>query len=274
MLLYEDGRFGSDKFFCFFALNYINRFCNASSGNWFIKEFNKGGPQNLNELKENIKNGDLRFVNRLTYFNKRIKGSTSYWFQKRNEVYTWINHHIEKGNGPPLFFITLTCAEYYWTDLIKLLQERLKLAKSDSLKNCYVGSPKLTQILNDYSIVVQEFFQLRFQAWMNSCGKEIFGIEHWWGWFKFTPGRGQIHIHFLAIRKNQNILKLCHNTLKQQDGKKKRDQLLADWCQQQFGLTATVNDNFDNIVIPSSQSPCSLQLFDVPYDTDLLHQDT
>ena len=105
-----------------------------------------------------------------------------------------------------MFFITLTCAEYYWYDVIRLLRERLKLAKSDMEKHCYVGSPKLTQILNDYTIVVQEYFQLRFHAWMNSCGKNIFGIEHWWGRFEFTPGRGQIHIHFLAIRKNQNIL--------------------------------------------------------------------
>jgi hypothetical protein len=42
MLYYEDGRFTKDKFFCFFALNYIIRQRNASSGNWFIKDFSIG----------------------------------------------------------------------------------------------------------------------------------------------------------------------------------------------------------------------------------------
>ena len=93
---------------------------------------------------------------------------------------------------------------------------------------------------------------------MNTCGKNIFGIKHWWGRFEFTPGQGQIHIHFLAIRKKQNVLRLCHEILKQQDGKKKRDQFLAEWCQQHFGLTATVDDGFDSIDIPSNESPCRI----------------
>ena len=273
MLLYEDGRFTRDKFFCFFALNYIIRYRNASSGNWFIKDFNKGGPKNLEELKETIRKGDLRFVNRLTYYNKRVKGSTSYWYQKRNEVYTWINHHIEKGHGPPLFFITLTCAEYYWHDVIRLLRQRMQLAKDDNITECYVGSPKLSQILNDYSIVIQEYFQLRFDTWMETCGKRIFGIKHWWGRFEFTPGRGQIHIHFLAIRKDHTILKLCYNMLKQKKGTTSRDTCLATWAHEHFGLTATVPTHFENINTSPNNSPCMIRLSDLPYEQISLQDD-
>jgi hypothetical protein len=50
LIHYKDGRFTKDKFFCFFALNYITRQRNASSGNWFIKDFNKGGPKTLQDL--------------------------------------------------------------------------------------------------------------------------------------------------------------------------------------------------------------------------------
>ena len=103
--------------------------------------------------------------------------------------------------------------------------------------------------------------------------EKIFGIAHWWGRFEFTPGRGQIHIHFLAIRKNQNILRLCHDILKQQHGKQQRDQLLADWCQQHFGLTATVQDEFDSMTIQSNESPCRIRLSDIPYDEETLSQD-
>ena len=113
MLRYQDGRFQKDNFFCFFALNYITRHRNAGSSNWFIKNFNQGGPETLDDLKECIKNGDTKFVNRLTYFNQHVKGSTSFWHQKRAELYTWINHHVEEGNGPPMFFITLSCFEHH-----------------------------------------------------------------------------------------------------------------------------------------------------------------
>ena len=50
LLRYEDGRFATDNFFVFFALNYITRHRNSKSGNWFIKEFNEGGPDTLQEL--------------------------------------------------------------------------------------------------------------------------------------------------------------------------------------------------------------------------------
>ena len=86
LLLYKDGRFAKDKFFNFFATDYITRHRNASSGNWFIKDFNEGGPETLDELKKAIEEGDSRFVSRLTYFSKNVKGSSPFWFQKRSEL--------------------------------------------------------------------------------------------------------------------------------------------------------------------------------------------
>jgi Helitron helicase-like domain at N-terminus len=272
LLQYEDGRFSKDKFFCFYALNYITRNRNASSGNWFIKEFNKGGPENLEELKECIKNGDLEFVNRLTYFNKRVKGSTSFWFQKRAEVYSWINHHVEAGNGPPTFFITLSCAEYYWPDIIRLLRERMQMA-GDDFEQCYSGSSHLSRILNDYSIVVQEYFQHRVELWLESVGTRVFGIKHHWGKFEFTPGRGQIHIHLLAIPFDHNIYRLCHEDLKQQDGKKRRNERLAKWASEFFGLTANVDEGFEDRIVGNDDSPCSIRFTDIGTLPEAIHQD-
>ena len=42
MTYYFDGRFTKDKFFVFFALNYITRSRNSTSGRWFIKNMNSG----------------------------------------------------------------------------------------------------------------------------------------------------------------------------------------------------------------------------------------
>jgi Helitron helicase-like domain at N-terminus len=255
LLFYEDGRFATDKYFTFYAQNYITRHRNAKSGGWFIKGFNKNGPQNLAELKASIRSGDVQFINRLMYYNKHVTGSNPYWFQKRNEVYSWVNHHVEAGHGPPNLFITLSCAEYYWPDILRLIQKRMEVANDVRSKVCYRGSPRLTEIINDYTVIVQEFFQVRFELWMKHFGEPIFGIKHYWGRYEFAPGRGQIHIHLLAIRKDQNIFKLCHGDLKGPGGKEKRDLRLAQWASQQFGLTASVDDGFQERSIAPEDSP-------------------
>ena len=76
MLYYEDGRFARDKIFCFFAMNYIIRHRNSSSGQYFVKTFHTNCPDTLEDLQEQIQKGNTSFVNSLTYYNKRIKGST------------------------------------------------------------------------------------------------------------------------------------------------------------------------------------------------------
>ena len=201
---HKDGRFQNDKFFCFYALNYITRHRNASSGSWFVREFSKGCPENLEDLKSQIEAGNTSFINRITHCNQNIKGSTPYWHKKRSELYNWINYHVQEGNGPPMFFITLSCAEHHWPDIIALVKERMEIAGENS-DMCHVGSPKLSSILNAHTLVVQEHFQKRVNLWLKTVGRIVFGIKHHWGRFEFAPGRGQIHVHLLAISSDNSI---------------------------------------------------------------------
>jgi hypothetical protein len=243
-------------------MNYITRHRNSKSGGFFVKSFSKGCPQSLEELQQQIRKGNLSFINSLTYYNKRIKGSNSYWRSKRAELYTWINHHVEKGNGVPMFFITLSCAEYYWHDIIRLLKQKLELAGKDS-SNCYVGSTKMTTILNEYSSVIQEYFQKKVQIWLDTVGKQIFGIKHYWVRYEFAPGRGQIHAHLLAISKDQAIYQLCHQDLKLINGNQKRAERLADFVQQHYDMTATVDDNYNEITIEEGRQSLKMRFMDI-----------
>lgn len=220
----------------------------------------KGCPETLPELKETIRRGDTSFVNRLNYFNRSIKGSSPYWFSKRQELYTWINHHVEKGEGAPNFFITLSCCEHYWADIITLLKERLECAGDDP-NECYPGSPKMGQILNDYAIVVQEYFQKRVEIWLETVGKKVLDIAHYWIRYEFAPGRGQIHAHLLAIVKDKTFLRLLHH--EKQVSKEKRDKRLAEWAEKTMGLTASFSDNYQHKDIIPDQSPCTLRFMDV-----------
>ena len=272
LLLYKDGRFARDKFFGFFAMNYIMRQRNASSGKFFIDKFHSDCPDTLEELQESIQRGESKFVNSLTYYNKRIKGSSAYWFQKRSEVYTWINYHVEQGNGAPMFFITLSCAEYAWPDLIQLLKERMALA-GENPEQCYVGSPKMSRIVNEYSIVIQEYFQKRVEHWLDTVGKDVFGIKHHWVRYEFAPGRGQIHAHMLAISDDQTIYDMCHIELQRENGEDIRAQHLSEWARKKFGLTASVDEDFDDIDETTEPSSVQIRFMDIPDDKESIRID-
>ena len=59
---------------------------------------------------------------------------------------------------------------------------------SNGITSSYFGSPKLPKLLNEYSIVVQEFFQKRVTTWFETVGKTVFGINHFWIRYEFAPG--------------------------------------------------------------------------------------
>jgi hypothetical protein len=92
---------------------------------------------------------------------------------------------------------TLSCAEYHWKDIERLLNNRRSIA----------GEPPLTldsitekvKAVNDYYIVIQEYFQARVTDFLKNYAKQVFGIEHYFARFEFAKSRGQINVHILAV---------------------------------------------------------------------------
>ena len=145
------------------------------SGGFFVDGFFQEGPKTLKQIQAEIASGNTRWIERLCYYSGQIAGSPGYWRAKRAEVYTWINHHIEAGDGPPNFFITLSCAEYLWSDIKRLINERLTIAglNGPELETSFV------QIVNDYTLIVQEYFQERVKIWLSTIGAKVFHIKHY-----------------------------------------------------------------------------------------------
>src|SRR5687767_7291009 len=112
--------------------------------------FFKDGPKTLAELQSEIADENTQWLERLCYYSHKVYGSPGYWQAKRAEVYTWINHHIEACHGPPNFFITISCAEYMWPDIKRLIREQFEIAGLDipDLDKSFV------QIVNDYTLIV------------------------------------------------------------------------------------------------------------------------
>jgi hypothetical protein len=53
--------------------------------------------------------------------------------------------------------MTLSCAKYFWLDLKKLLEHNIYITEGVKV-DLDVNLNKLHQALNDYTIIVQDFF--------------------------------------------------------------------------------------------------------------------
>lgn len=254
---YFDGRFAQDKMWCFFALNYANRRKNSTAGSYFVKNFYKNGPKSLSQLQNDLEKGDFEWIDRIQYYSHKVKGSSGYWRFKRSEVYSWINHHVNVGNGPPSLFITLSCAEYYWPDIKRLLNERLSIAGVDTSDQ---STRQFFQNTNDYTLVVQEYFQQRVSLWLQTVGKQVFKINHHWLRYEFAPGRGQIHAHMLAI--TDHLVELSKSYQLQEEDKRVKDsnrnqtseqaKFIMDWVNTSFKLTSMVHPELIQLVKSST----------------------
>ena len=242
MVYYFDGRFVKDGTWCFYALNYVQRHQNNLSGGFFVREFiKKNKPSNIDELKKQIQTGDNTFIEKLIYFSTKIRGSDSYWRLKKSQLYTWVYWHIEQGHGPPTLFITLSCAEYYWPDVTRLLEERIHMADQThhSESTALKSKTDVMKAVNQYSIVVQEYFTSRVKDWMETFAKEVLKVTHYFVRFEFAKGRGEIHAHILAVADNLDIFVNAYKA----DNEQKRVEILSDYATDTLGLTSEIPTN-------------------------------
>lgn len=227
------------------------------SGGFFVDGFFKEGPKTLEQLQAEIASGNTGWIDRLCYYSGHVAGSPGYWRAKRAEVYTWINHHIEAGHGPPTFFITLSCAEYLWPDIKQLIKERLTLAGLDvpDLETSFV------QLVNDYTLIVQEYFQEQVKIWLSTIGAQVFHIKYYWLRYEFAPSRGQIHAHMLAIHEDPEIMKPYYTNI---EDKKKQEEFLYQWMTTKLGMTASFPENECIPISDKEPHPSKFLYKDIP----------
>lgn len=244
LLNYKDGRFATDNVWSYYVLDMIQRNKNNNDGNYIIKSGYLGQAcTSVDDLKKKIKKGDFSWIDMLRNFSRRIRGSDNYWRSKRHEVESWINYHVELGHGAPSLFITLSCAENWWKDLQHLLSMRMVGTKYSDLINDMNSDDEKTRmsarskVSKLFSVLVQDFFQERVDEWIKTVGKNVFGIEYFWARFEFAKGRGQIHLHLLAIVNNRHHQKQFFQ-LKKKKGIEEATKVLTTYAREVLGLIA------------------------------------
>ena len=244
LMQYEDGRFARDPMFSFHLHNFLERKSNASNATYFVSKFISTPNISLDEVKEQITRDDLSFVRKIqTYAAEKSRGTDSYWRNKKKELDSWMIHHLKAGHGAPTLFITLSCAEYWWNDLSKLLQQRLQGTEDHILADNMMSEDKTTRLnarkklMDSHSIIVQEFFQIRVREWLETIGKKKFGIKFYYLRYEFTKGRGQIHVHLLAITEDWGLQEEFYNAWTKQGNKEEAASIVSSYAREQLDLT-------------------------------------
>ena len=278
LLRYHDGRFLQDQLFSLFVFNTMQRHTNNSQGSFFFNDdkFIGKNPPTVEELKASLRNGDDRYIQMLRFFSRNIKGSDNYWRSKTEELEQWIAHHIARGRGPPTFFITFSCAENWWPDLRKLLAQLEDQAGNEVSATAIRNNSRIemTQASKKYPLFVNDFFVKRSKCFLKTVVKEALGIEHYWGRIEFAPGRGQIHLHLIAIAKDRAYLDSFYRAKTWDD----KAVVLDDYARTKLDMTADVNikDDDPKYFAPHPQSPlCSkyCEVTNEAEDSRLLCQD-
>jgi hypothetical protein len=133
--------------------------------------------------------------------------------------------------------------------------------------NSMLGKPT---IVNKFTLVIQEYFQERVKAWLETVGKKLLGIKHHWLRYEFAPSRGQIHAHMLVICDNKEVMKQCQA---RKHDKQQLARYLSSWLADTLGMTANVEPKYAKIKRNQETHPSTVRyssLVDQDLDKDLV----
>jgi hypothetical protein len=93
--------------------------------------------------------------------------------------------------------------------------------------------------VNDYSIIIQEYFKSRVTYFLENYAKEVLGTHPYYVRFEFTKSRGEINVLILAmLGKKLMINELNELVYKDKHNEEKQAQVAADWMINVFHLAS------------------------------------
>jgi hypothetical protein len=121
------------------------------------------------------------------------------------------------------------------------------------------------QLVNDYTLIVQEYFQERVKIWLSTIGAKVFHIKHYWLRYEFAPSRGQIHAHMLAIHDNPKIMEPYYTN---KGDRTKQEKFLHKWMTEELGMTASSPENLLSSISKNEPHPSKFLYEDITNSSD------
>jgi hypothetical protein len=180
----------------------------------------------------------------LRHFARNIRGSDNFWRSKTKNLEHRITHHIARGDGPPMFFVTLSYAENWWPDLKRILaqldENTKNYPRAEAIRNgCKISMANAAQ---RYPLYVNEFFMKRAKSFMATVVKIALDIDHYWGRVEFSPGRGAVHLHIIGSARGKAYLRAFYQARTSEE----KAEVLDKYAQENLDMTVNVNANDDS----------------------------
>ena len=235
LLWYQDGRFARHKVWKFVVHNMIMRKRALEQSRFFVDQ-QLGDPHiTVADLQERLARGDS-FTDKL-YFGANLRGTAQYWHQRRRELRALVEFMVNEKCGLPSFFMTGSCAEFYFPPLRRLLEEYILQTKGEEVNLAEDSNARFKAVQENTHVVVS-YFDLRTQAYHEKVLKPVFGVSDYWYRYEFAKSRGQIHWHQLSWREDRQPHQLLHEA--REDGCEEEEYAarLSQWADETFAMTA------------------------------------
>ena len=201
-LLNYTQRFAGDADYIFFA-NFVSQQTNLRNQINVAMRKVSGSNINAGMLTDNFKERVRNFVaNEEAYtFMNTVKGSPAYWKNMLSDVLAMV-----KQLGIPSFFLTLSCADLRWDELV-LIISKLKgqeLSQNEVKEMSYFDR---CELLNSNPVLLARHFQYRVENFFKEIvvkgpmGKILYHVIR----VEFQT-RGSPHVHCLLWAENMPLL--------------------------------------------------------------------
>ncbi|XP_078350740.1 uncharacterized protein LOC144635515 [Oculina patagonica] len=237
LLWYEDGRFARHKVWKFVVHNMILRKRALEQSRFFVDQ-QLGDPQiTVADLQERLARGDTSFTNKLLYFGATLRGTTQYWQQRRRELRALVENMVNEKRGLPSFFMTGSCAEFYFPPLRRLLEQYILQTTGEEVNLAEDSNARFKAVQENTHVVVK-YFDLRTHSYHEKVLKPVFGVCDYWYRYEFAKSRGQIHWHQLSWREDRQPHQLLQEA--REDGCEDDEYAarLCQWAEENFAMTA------------------------------------
>ena len=237
LLWYQDGRFARHKVWKFVVHNMIMRKRALEQSRFFVDQ-QLGDPQiTVADLQERLARGDTSFTNKLLYFGANLRGTAQYWHQRRRELRALVEFMVNEKCGLPSFFMTGSCAEFYFPPLRRLLEQYILQTTGEEVNLAEDSNARFKAVQENTHVVVN-YFDLRTQSYHEKVLKPVFGVSDYWYRYEFAKSRGQIHWHQLSWRDDRQPHQLLHEAREDGCGDEEYAARLSQWADENFAMTA------------------------------------
>ena len=234
LLWYRDGRFAQHKAFKFVVHNIIRRqqsrrvalYCQSKVGaNASISEISKS----LDSKKDNI-------GKKILHFGETLTGTSQYWRSVYNKLLSFVRFMVHHGHGLPHYFITVSCAEFWWKPLRRILEVYLKATTGKDVD--LSDKAVLYKEVQRNSHIIVKYFDMRVTSFQDEILRPIFKVCDFFSRHEFAKSRGMIHNHGIYWREDRQPHWLYNECATVGKSAKETAIMISDWAKKHLNMTA------------------------------------